>query len=94
MKIPRQLKIGGILYNIVFKDTHRGEQKMHCGYCNTENCEITLDNTLDIQAQESTLIHEVIEAINYNNNLNLKHNQIMVLENNLYQVLKDNNLLK
>jgi hypothetical protein len=94
MKIPKKIKIGGNWFKVIFKDTHRHEQKAHCGYENSDHCEITIDNALNIQTQETTFIHEILEVINYNNELELKHSQIMTLENNLYQVLKDNNLLK
>ena len=38
----------------------------------------------------STLLHEIIEAINYHLGLNLPHRTIMALEAGLYQVLADN----
>ena len=38
----------------------------------------------------STLLHEVIEALNYHLALDLPHNAIMQLEAGLYQVLADN----
>jgi hypothetical protein len=38
----------------------------------------------------STLLHEIIEAVNYHNQLKLEHQQIMVLEVGLYEVLKVN----
>lgn len=38
----------------------------------------------------STLLHEVIEALNYHLALNLPHRTIMALEAGLYQVLADN----
>lgn len=37
----------------------------------------------------STLIHEVIEAINYHLKLDLEEKEVMGLEAGLYQVLKD-----
>ena len=93
MKIPKILKIGGHIYKIIFKNTARKEQKRHCGYENSEWCEIVLDTDLSTQTQETTLLHEVLEAINYKNELGLNHKQIMSLEHNLYQVLKDNKFL-
>lgn len=41
------------------------------------------------QMQESTVLHEVIEAINYHLKLGLTEQQIMSLETGLYQTLTD-----
>jgi len=94
MKIPKTLKIGANIYNIIFKDMQRNERQRFCGYEDPDFCEIIIDSKQNIQSQETTLIHEIIEAIDYRNELKLKHNQIMVLEHNLYQIFRDNNLLK
>jgi hypothetical protein len=42
------------------------------------------------QSQESGILHEVIEALNYHLQLNLEHDKIMLLESGLNQVLVDN----
>lgn len=94
MKIPKQIKIGGSIYRIILKDILRHEYRSMAGYENSDDCEITINIKSDIQTQETTLIHEILEAINYKNELKLNHHQIMSLEHNLYQVLKDNDLLK
>lgn len=41
----------------------------------------------------STLLHEIIEALDMNLGLGLEHKQIVGLEAGLYQVLKDNKLV-
>jgi len=41
---------------------------------------------------ESTLLHEIIEALNINLELRLEHPQISALEAGLYQVIKDNQI--
>jgi hypothetical protein len=51
--------------------------------------EIEYDSTLHRQMQESSILHEIIEAINYHLQLNLKHAQIMALETGLYGALND-----
>lgn len=51
---------------------------------------IQLANDADLQQVQSTLLHEIIEAINYHLQLKLEHPQIMGLEAGLYQVLVDN----
>jgi len=46
--------------------------------------------TIDKQARESTILHEIIEALNWRLDLNLKHETIMRLEAGLFQVLTQN----
>jgi hypothetical protein len=41
------------------------------------------------QAQESTVIHEILEAIKLHCEINITHDDLSVLEATLYQVLKD-----
>ena len=44
---------------------------------------------LAAQCRESTVLHEILEAISYHNNLGLGNKIIMPLETGLYQVLGD-----
>ena len=44
---------------------------------------------LSRQQRESTVLHEILEALNFHNNLGLSHKAIMPLEAGLYQVLTD-----
>jgi len=53
---------------------------------------IRLSDDLGEDMRDSTLLHEIIEALNYHLELKLEHNQITSLEAGLYQTLKDNNL--
>ena len=41
------------------------------------------------QQRESTVLHEILEALNYHDNLGLNDKTIMPLEAGLYQVLAD-----
>jgi len=91
-----KLKIGSHSYDVIFKNLD-DEAQPNSGYCNTTGNKITINNTLPISQQESTIVHEIIEAINFLYQLELKHNKIMTLETALYQILKDNykiNLIK
>lgn len=90
MGIPKELKIGGINYDVEvvpWQDVP-GALGEHNGA--KQRIRISADQSLDMQ--ESALLHEIIEALNYMYSLNLKHSQIEVLESTLYQVLKDNAL--
>ena len=51
---------------------------------------IQIANDINQQQDESTMIHEAIEAINYHLGLELEHKDITALEAALYQVLTDN----
>jgi len=82
------MKILGYSYKIeqLGKDVMRGNS----GFCNFDNKLLQVSVDLDKDMKESTLLHEIIEALNYHMELELKHNQIMSLEAGLHQVLNDN----
>ena len=94
MKIPKQIKIGGHICKIIFRDRVKEDGIDHLGSYNVRCSKIWIANDLTKSQQESTFLHEIIEAIDYCNQLELNHKQITTLEHNLYQVLKDNKLLK
>lgn len=51
---------------------------------------IQIASDLPTQQKESTVLHEIIEALSYYLELGLAHSVIMSLEASLYQVLTDN----
>jgi len=51
---------------------------------------VKIDGTLPLSNKQSTLIHEIIEQLDYLLELNFSHNIIQSLEAGLYTVLKDN----
>lgn len=92
MIIPEKVKIGGITYKVIlteewyehdyadgetFYDKHRGNI-------------IYIRSSLTKEAQEVTLIHEAIHAMNSTMN----HEFLDSLSEQLYQFLSDNELLK
>jgi len=94
MKIPKTIKIGGLDYEVIVKDRSKEDGITNAGTHYQYEQKIWIDNKCHQQQQEETLIHEIIEAINTANEVGLEHNQVSVLSNQLYQVLKDNSLLK
>ena len=101
MKIPKKLKIGGFIWEIknneevnleanAFGSTHFRKQK------------IFIDPTETQQKKEQCLIHEVFHAIWWQTGLLERYKEtkekeeeiIQALSNGLYQVLKDNKLLR
>jgi hypothetical protein len=62
------------------------------GHVNPKELCIAVSEDVDPQLQISTILHEIIEAINIHMDLKLKHSQITSLEVGLYSVLKDNGI--
>lgn len=85
--MPDDIKIGGIRYKIIPVD-----YKVSDSYGKTvfECASIHLDDTLVHDMALATLLHEVIEVINEENELKLKHRVIQTLATQMFQVLKDN----
>ena len=59
------------------------------GWHNSNLLHIDIASDLELQQKKSTMIHEIIEALNYSLDLKLEHNIVMSLEAGLYQVLVD-----
>lgn len=60
------------------------------GSTDTALNKILINKNLSKSNQESTVIHEIIEAINSIYDLNLPHQTIQTLEAALYAIYKDN----
>lgn len=83
------IKIGGILYNInMVKDLARDHNAL--GRCCGNSGNIDIDSDLEDKIKDKVFIHEVIEALNFEYELNLEHNKISILAMSLHQVLVDN----
>jgi hypothetical protein len=95
MKIPKQLNISGYNYDIIMVNNRtKGDGNDAPASCSSKYQKIWVDKEQHQDQQESGLIHEIIEAIDYHYALHLEHDKIMTLEAALYQALKDNKLLK
>lgn len=92
MKIPKKIKIGGRTYEVVLKSEKDGNT--HQGSASSWFLKIWIEKEQPQEAIEETLIHEIVELIKANNNLEMSHQTVSTLANGFYQVLKDNNLLK
>lgn len=93
MKIPNEVKIGAFRYTVNFVDGIMSDEHRF-GELFPRKLEINIEKTLNPQRFWGTLLHEVIEAINCENELEISHQVIEVLTNNLLAFLLDNNLLK
>lgn len=92
-KIPKKLKIGGYDIEVIIENNRtkeRGTDFYGSAVCHHNK--IFLDGSVHKQIQESTLLHEIIEIINFHYQLKLEHRTITLLETSLYQVLEDNPL--
>jgi len=91
MKIPNKLKIGGHIFKIDYSKELENEN----GKTEWKENTIYLCKTLPQDQKESTLIHEIIHCCNTSiGDTNSHHAIIDSLAEQLYQVFKDNNLLK
>lgn len=87
--IEKNIKIGGLYYKTLeVKDLARDHSAL--GRCCGNNTTIELDSELKDSVKEKTLIHEIIEAINFEYELDLEHPKISILASAFYQVLVDN----
>lgn len=86
-----ELKILGYDYTISVIDSTQYNGS-NCGFCDSAKQHIRLSDDLSQDMRNSTLLHEILEALNYHLELKLEHPQITSLEAGLYQTLKDNNL--
>lgn len=93
------LKIGPLVFEVVEYGSKKEYQALvgnkelddMFGVCQTyPKTRILLNSLQDDQSKQLTLLHEVLEAINFLYQLNLKERDIKTLEASLGQVLKDN----
>lgn len=91
--IPKEIKIGGFVYEIVNKPLLKEYGEERCGKIIPSQLKILITNEINMSAQEQTLIHETIEAINVDCDLDLTHQTISTLASCLYQVFKDNKIV-
>ena len=84
MKIPNRLKIGAHIYTVIVTDL---ETKYGLHDCSSAT--ITIDASLPDSRKGSTLLHEVLHALNSE----LDHALLDSLSEQIYQVLSDNDLL-
>lgn len=86
------IKILGYDYELRYSPADVDGGMEHAGRCHSLKQVIILDPSVHAQAQESTVLHEIIEALNYHFGMRLEHEAIMTLETGLYQVFRDNGI--
>lgn len=104
MKIPKQIKVGGHIYKVQFKrpnDNEKGSSNWGRTFLN--NKQIFIDNDIPLSQMEETFLHEILHCCFHEVGLNADiYDKVSLTEEQiinrvsgcLYQVLKDNRLLK
>ena len=81
------MKILGYYYRIVADGDV--DNMGSCGRLHAKSQKIQIATDLCEQQKVSSVLHEIIEALNYHLELKMQHEVIMSLEAALYQVLSD-----
>jgi len=89
MKIPKQVKVGGIWYKVKMVKGLKEQISADGEYSPIENT-ISIDSEISKEAQVVTFIHEILHACNSTMN----HEFLDSLAEQLYQVFHDNHLIK
>lgn len=89
MNTSKVLTILGYKYGLDLSKSLNDMGK-NVGLCDLDYKIITIANDVDHDIIASTLLHEIVEIINYHLELGLEHRQIMGLEVGLHQALVDN----
>ena len=90
-RIPRKITIGGVTYSIEQKSGLKveGDDSMGCVLVHTHT--IRLNKELNQDMKVKTLIHEILECIKFEHNLDLDHSLIESLEVGLFEALRSIN---
>lgn len=96
MKIPDKIKIGGIEYKIEFTkeiddSIHKSE---YIGRVLFRKNKILILDSYPIEKKFRVMLHEIIHVLDEDFKMEMSEENLCRLEAGLYQVLKDNKLLK
>lgn len=95
MKIPQKIKIGGKTVEVIIDNLREKCGTGDLGMSQIACQKIWISNEAKIETQEEIFLHEIIEYIKFETDLEISHHQtLQTLANYLYQVLKDNQLLR
>ncbi|MET8824195.1 MULTISPECIES: ImmA/IrrE family metallo-endopeptidase [Bacillati] len=92
MKIPSEIKVAGINYQVSIADHLPSEDAGYkWGECNYQDAEIRIWNELSDQKKDQTFVHELTHAIFHEAGIDDQdEDQINRVGMVLYQVLRDN----
>ena len=84
MKIPNKIKIGGKTWEIIIKNLRKEAGSIDFGMCFPSQQRIWISNEAHQEQQESSFIHEILEAIKCDNDLEMSHQTLQTLAEQLY----------
>ena len=84
------MKILGYDYKLVYLPLHGKAPLESAGMCCVGQQMIMVDRGMCKQQVTSTILHEVIEAVNRHLGVELSHQQIILLEAGMYSALVEN----
>lgn len=91
MKIPDKIKIGGH-WITVEKVTDKELQSDLGSFSNWYQCiQINQADTCE-NLQAETLLHEILEAIKIKYEITIKHQDLSIISQTIFQVIRDNKL--
>ena len=101
MKIPKKLKIGGLIWTVKEDDNVSREGNCY-GSTHHTSQNIFLEPRLSIQKRDQTFIHELLHAawdatgLSANKEFTQEKEELIIraLGNGMHQILNDNHLLK
>ena len=86
----KTIKILGYDYKLSYSPPLESGGMESAGRCETGLQLIHIDPKQSDSGQKSSILHEIIEALNYHLELELPHKTISQLEAGLHQVMQDN----
>jgi len=92
-QLPGELNVLGSKIKIEYKEgliSPDGDSVLGLAIFGSNLIQLELSKDIPGDSLVSTLLHEVLEHINYKLELNLKHTQLSSLETSLFQVLVSN----
>ena len=91
MKIPKKIKIGGHDVSVIMEE---GVRLKKAGDWNSwsNSIRINSDGDLSESYQAETFMHEIVEAINTHNELNMELHVISSLSEGIFAVIRNNKL--
>ena len=87
VKVPEQIKVGSLVYNIVLTD-NLGRDYRLLGQCLTDEGVIKIDSVSSKQVKAISLLHELVHAISDTYSCELDEKDISRLAHGLADVLK------
>lgn len=94
MKIPKQIRIGGIDYDVVYEDRLNNGVNLIYGHIDHDKALIRIAKDLQTkQGEFQTLLHEVIHGITHHYDLDLGDNEEDIVDKiakGIFMVMQDN----